>query len=202
MNTHSAYQHMDAVLVAVSGALQAIVDSQDADRVRMHRWKMTRSVYGIGYAITKVDGKTVSMHRLIFGQSCDGSIVDHINGNTLDNRRCNLRIADDAQNQWNRSKRAGRSKFKGVCFHAKSGKWMSRIAVRKRRIQIGLFDSEEAAGRAYDAAAMQHFGEFARCNFESQREVGRGRATGTNPDGGDERIAGDGDGGLPAVQAG
>lgn len=114
---------------------------------------------------------TVSLHRRLLG-SPDGLVVDHINGDRLDNRLENLRLATHAQNSRNRKKpkrtSAGRvptSQFKGVCKTA-SGKWQAQIKHAGRSIHIGTFASEEAAARAYDRNAKTFYGEFALLNYE------------------------------------
>jgi hypothetical protein len=99
------------------------------------------------------------MHRLIM-QAPKGMVVDHINGNGLDNRRCNLRLCTPAQNRRNRHKHAGgRSRFLGVspC----GDKWNARVAGR----YLGLFDDEVEAAKARDRKARQLYGEHAWLNF-------------------------------------
>lgn len=97
--------------------------------------------------------------------------VDHVNGDTLDNRRENLRCATKDQNQQNRRK-TGRasSQWKGVWRHHQNETWCAEIKVNKEKIGLGSFKSEEAAARAYDAAARRWFGEFARLNFPRANE--------------------------------
>jgi len=95
-------------------------------------------------------------------------VVDHINGNGLDNRKANLRLATRRQNQFNRRQRcdAVLSKYKGVTFRKKTNKWLVRIGYCGRRINLGLFDNETDAAKAYDEAAKELFGEFAALNFK------------------------------------
>lgn len=97
-----------------------------------------------------------------------GMHVDHINGDTLDSRRCNLRICTHQQNQWNRKKCRGASNLKGVTLH-KAGcagrHWMARIEKDGHRRFLGYFTTDVEAARAYDAAAKVLFGEYAGLNF-------------------------------------
>jgi hypothetical protein len=89
--------------------------------------------------------------------------VDHINRRKLDCRRANLRTASSSQNSANRRPWTGSSPFKGV--HRFRDKWRAKIQVDGAQRHLGVFDSAEAAARAYDAAAVEAFGEFAWLNF-------------------------------------
>lgn len=160
----------------MSRGLVAVVDVGDVDVIARHRWHAQRSRH-TDYAVTNVRhpdraGYTqLQMHRLILGLGFgDSSKVDHQDGDGLNNRRCNLRLAAAQPNRWNSAARDGAvSRFKGVNWHwfrsKKSGKWRAQIAVDGRQRHLGLFDSEVDAARAYDAAAVELHGEFARLNF-------------------------------------
>lgn len=145
----------------------ALVDDEDFDWLNQWRWKshkITRGETSYFYAmrIVKNNGKRTyqTMHRLILGLAHSSPEVDHRNHNTLDNRRCNLRIATVIQNQGNSRKRAGcTSQYKGVCFV--KGKWRSAIRINRRVTYLGSFTSEVDAAICYAEAAHQHFGEFA-----------------------------------------
>lgn len=94
------------------------------------------------------------------------ALIDHINMNPADNRICNLRLADKRQNGCNRKPQSGStSKFLGVCYVKAVGKWRAALSVNNKTKNLGYFDSEIAAASAYDAAARQFHGEFARPNF-------------------------------------
>jgi hypothetical protein len=99
-------------------------------------------------------------------KSLNDLLVDHINGNGLDNRRANLRLATSAQNNYNRRITSRRtSKYKGVDYHASKRAYRARITVDKKKIFLGHFPDESSAARAYDVAAKKHHKEFAALNF-------------------------------------
>lgn len=146
----------------------AIVDPEDYARLSRHKWYVHAS-WGTYYAAYSrcENGKQrhYYMHRIITG-AADDMVVDHINGNGLDNRRANLRAATRVQNRWNRRKRrVGSSRYKGVDRYAAKGKWRARISLDKKKIHLGYFSTEVEAARAYDEAARRYHGEFASPNF-------------------------------------
>lgn len=108
------------------------------------------------------------LHRLILNAAPD-EICDHINGDGLDNRRCNLRIATHAENCQNARKQKRtdsprqQSKFIGV--HAHREKWVARIAQEQNRYYLGSYTDEVDAALAYDDAARKLYGQHARVNF-------------------------------------
>ena len=107
------------------------------------------------------------MHRQIM-KAPKGMVVDHIDGNGLNNRRSNLRICTPRQNQWNRcplKTRKQTSPFKGVQYPTGKSRPYARIQYNGKTIHIGVFDSEVEAAQAYDRKAVELFGEFAYLNF-------------------------------------
>lgn len=131
----------------------AIVDEEDIHHLRQWRWSVAPNGY--------VRGTKGYLHRFIMKPKA-GFFVDHINGNKLDNRRCNLRICTKAQNTYN-SKGKGNNRFKGVFWVA--NRWMAQIAVDRKTIYLGRYKDEEQAARVYDEAAKKHHKEYARLNF-------------------------------------
>lgn len=146
----------------------ALVDDGDFDLVMQYRWtvqEQTRTGRTHGpYAITNAKGRTLLMHKLI----TDWPLVDHADGNGLNNQQYNLRPASRGQNQWNSGSRGGSSQFKGVHWASTERRWIAQITVGGRPIVLGRFSEEVEAARAYDSAAVKFHGEFARLNFPSE----------------------------------
>lgn len=121
-----------------------------------------------GYAVCKRGGRKWLLHRLVI-EAKKWQIVDHINGDRLDNRRENLRIVDRQENARNRRPAPGKtSEYKGVDWF--KGRWRASIRLPEYRgsRQIGLYDSEQEAAAAYNREALKHFGEHAHLNaFEA-----------------------------------
>lgn len=132
----------------------AIVDATDYAALAGHRWSPGT------YAVRKVRSNVaIFMHRQIMGEPA-GYVVDHINGDTLDNRRCNLRVATLSENAANRRRhRNNRSGVTGVHPHGK--RW--RAGIRKNGYQhwLGVFDTIAEAAAARRAAEPLYFGAFA-----------------------------------------
>ena len=141
---------------------QAIVDDCDYDKVSQYKWWIQPSG-DFYYADGWVNGKHIKMHHFLL-TTPKGMEVDHINHNGLDNRRCNLRVCTRAQNQHNRMKGRGISRFKGVNRHPDDGKWVARIGYEGARLHLGRFHSEDDAGLAYNNAAIALYGEYALLN--------------------------------------
>ena len=147
-----------------------MIDAADIPIIEPYRWTAIQSS-NTWYAKTRIGGRTVYMHRLIvFGdhESETKMKVDHINRNGLDNRRLNLRPVTNSQNTMNsvgRVKRR-RSAYKGVSFRPNSVRpWRAQIEVGGKQLHLGYFTLEVLAALSYDAAAIQHFGPYARLNF-------------------------------------
>jgi hypothetical protein len=141
----------------------AIVDAEDYEWLSKYKWHAV-DTGGKFYAYRCRNKRSISMHRMIMGEP-KGKVVDHRDGNSLNNRRSNLRICTAAENQRNRRFTGGVSRYKGVCFVKKLNKWRTEITFDGRQIHIGLFKDEISAGKAYDKKAKELFGEFAYLNF-------------------------------------
>jgi HNH endonuclease/AP2 domain len=111
------------------------------------------------------NGKTIYLYRHILN-AADGLVVDHVNGNPLDNRKANLRICTQTENCYNSAKRSGaKSKYKGVSIRDEAKPFRARITKDGKGCHIGSFETEIEAALAYDVKAKEMFGEFARLNF-------------------------------------
>lgn len=154
--------------IALKGGAVAIVDPADADRVLAHRWRACSNGRGNVYVRRCGSGSPVYLHRFVIGAQA-GELVDHANGDGLDNRRANLRIADHSANGANRhSPVRGSSRFRGVYWNRRLGRWHAQIGGGNSTTYIGQFDDEAEAARAYDRAATERFGAFAAPNFPEE----------------------------------
>ena len=105
-----------------------------------------------------------SLHRVILNAP-DGADCDHVNGDGLDNRRNNLRFCTTSQNGANRGSQINNTAgFKGISWHKKNKNWNVRIMVHKKMKHLGGFSKKEDAAKAYNNAAIEYFGEFAKLN--------------------------------------
>jgi hypothetical protein len=162
----------DTVLIPLSKGkrrwvMYAKIDRDDFDRVARHKWYPVAS--GKTFYACSTNTKGMPKHHarlhLFIARAQPGEKVDHRNGDGLDCRKANLRKATSQQNAFNAFKTEARvtSKFKGV-HRASSGKWIAQIKKDGEPKLLGLFEDEAEAGRAYDVAAQELFGSFAKTN--------------------------------------
>lgn len=150
-----------AVCIPLTHGMHTVVDIEDYELAISARLSFAKS--RDGYARF---GNKQLLHRVICGTP-QGMLTDHINGNTLDNRRCNLRAATPSQNAKNRiPKRGGTSNYLGVSWSTINKKWEVYITVAEYKTKrVGRFFCEHEAALAYNQAASRLYGEFARLNI-------------------------------------
>lgn len=164
----------DAVFVLLSTrpgrrAYKALVDRDDFDRVTSCRWAPVftgSGVYARATSLRRLPAHHQMMHAFVLRRP-PRQIVDHINGDTLDNRRQNLRIVSAQESAMNRRPPGlvtRSSHFKGVAWDWRATRWRASITVCGQRHELGLFENEATAAAAYDDAAVRLHGEFARTN--------------------------------------
>jgi hypothetical protein len=168
-------EHGSERLIPLSRGNAARVDEADLPLVQDYVWSAKPSKWNV-YAMrgswhprTK-RFQSVLMHRVILQDAIaaapPGLVVDHIDGDGLNNTRRNLRLCTPRENAWNQRRRPGAgSRFQGVHWSEPHGAWTATITLDGRRVSLGMFPTEEEAALAWDEAAFQHRGEFACLNF-------------------------------------
>jgi hypothetical protein len=146
-----------------------VVDEEDAHLLREHNWRVERDMKnGRLYVRASIRARRgvryrLHLHRMIAG-TITGEHTDHKDGDGLNNRRGNLRRCSPQQNGCNRRITGGTSQYKGVFRIPETGRYRAGIKVNYKRKHLGCFASEKEAALAYNAAALEFFGEFALLN--------------------------------------
>lgn len=153
--------------IVLSNGTVALVDEADYATASAHRWHPRRCGERV-YVETKIKRFSIGLHRLLLRPST-GQVVDHIDGNALNNVRSNLRVCSRAENNRNTRKcrRPTQSAFKGVARQGRA--WRAYIHKGGRYCHLGTFQRPEDAAAAYDLAAAAAYGEFAGLNFPEVR---------------------------------
>lgn len=148
----------------------AIIDPEDYDKINQYKWHCINFSYAKRVVYKGRQRTDLYMHRFIC-PAPDDMVVDHINRNSLDNRKANLRPATQKQNVWNRERKnnLGNSPFYGVRWRKDLRKWQVRMYINGKRRLIGNFKDEIEAAKAYDNAAGKHRKEFAILNFPKDK---------------------------------
>ena len=147
-------------IITLAGGKQAIVDDADFERLFAMNWRASQS----GETFYAKNGNDEYMHRLVC--SCpSGMVVDHINGNGLDNRRVNLRAVSANVNALSTKRYSNNtSGYRGVVLDKRRNLYAAQLQVRengvKRKIHLGYFPTPEEASRAYHAAVKERYGNF------------------------------------------
>jgi hypothetical protein len=158
--------------IPLSPKYNVVVDEEDWFILNKHQWHVMftpRIVYAATWVRVSRKFRThVMMHRLIMNPPVDKHI-DHRNHDGLDNRKINLRIATPSQNHGNsRLGRSNRSGYKGVSWNSRNGKWQVFISEYGKNRNLGSFTDQWKAAQAYNAAALEQWGEFAFLNIKKE----------------------------------
>lgn len=151
--------------IILNNGYKTIVDEMDYLTFSKHKWHARESrgkVYACRAIYNNGEQKILRLSREVLGNYLKLE-VDHINGDTLDNRMINLREANRSQNMAN-MRNHNPSGFKGIT--PIQNKWRAQICFKYRKISLGTFETKEQAAKAYDCAARKYFGEFAHTNFQ------------------------------------
>jgi hypothetical protein len=158
-------------LIKLTKGKFAIVDDDDFEYLIQFKWQChnrSNTCYAARSVTVGVKKRiTQKMHQLILGENDLKNGIDHRNGDGLDNRKLNLRFCNQSENNMNKKPRVGcTSKYKGVYLKRSLNKFVSTIKINGRAKHLGFFDNDFDAAIAYDNAAKELFGEFAKINFE------------------------------------
>jgi hypothetical protein len=143
----------------------ALVDDEDYPKVSKHKWfviQRGKSEHACRTVIENGNKRTEYLHRALLNPNSN-EVVDHINGNGLDNQKANLRLCTKQQNSWNSDKNTKNvSGYKGVSFEKTTGKWRVRIRKDGKSYSYGLYEQAEEASKVYLEKAQELFGQYAR----------------------------------------
>lgn len=149
----------DHAEIILNSGHRALIDVEDVEFCKKHYWYENDQ----GYVLSNGDdrGKNIRLHRLLMHIENDSSVVDHINGNPLDNRKQNLRICNRGDNQKNMK---GHNGYPGVSFEKGVNKWRVRIRHNGKNLHVGVYNTEEEAIEARIRAEEKYYGEYGYYN--------------------------------------
>lgn len=160
--------------IIISG-YSVLVDDEDVERIQQYNWWVDNSVlrrYNRYYFRTKIKHgirqyEVMKLHRFIMGCTyMDGTVIDHINNDTLDNRKCNMRFCTQKENARNKRRETrNNSGYKGAKLNKRTGRYNATVKYEQKNYALGSFINLIDAATAYDDVARLLFGEFALVNF-------------------------------------
>lgn len=157
---YNQYYFVDNYVIGVTNntGVEFFIDYEDYPKVCNYTWNEKT---GQGYIVANYNHTKVSLHRLLFDDLNNSNMIDHINRNKKDNRKKNLRIVNNSQNQMNRDKpKQNTSGVKGVYWHKSKEKWQANIQINNKLIYLGIFDSKQDAIEARKKAEKKYFNEY------------------------------------------
>lgn len=137
-----------------------LIDDEDYEKIKHLGWHIN----SMNYVCSGGGNGTMErnyLHRFIMKPKRN-EVVDHINGNKLDNRKCNLRVTSQGKNTSSRTKnnKNNTSGYRGVYWHKAGNKWMASIEFNRKQIYLGLYDTKTEAARAFNEKARELFGDY------------------------------------------
>ena len=164
-------KYANTKVVVLPTGEEVLVDEEDYERVSKVAWHITPQGRVVKNKCLRQDqnGTRTALHRFILGVTDPSIQIDHINRNPLDNRKSNLRVCNQSQNNCNRGKLVTAkttSKYKGVSYKAnrKKNPWYCKVKYQGKHLHLGCFSTEREAGLCYNKFALEHYGEFALLN--------------------------------------
>ena len=146
----------DVAVVTTSSGKSFSIDRADLEAVQRYSWCFSKT----GYLVANIDGKVTKLHRYLLRPEA-GIVIDHINGDPTDNRRCNLRLCTPKENSRNSAPtKSSKTGVVGVKI-VPSGKYVAQIMVNRKNILLGTFDTLEEAAEARRQAETKYFGDYA-----------------------------------------
>ena len=147
----------DAVTIMTASGKEILIDRGDIDKAMRYSWCISKT----GYPVARINNRVVKMHRYLLGLTSGDKVVDHINGNPLDNRRANLRVCSTLENAWNIGlKKTNTSGCAGI-RKTPNNTYNVRITVNRKEIHVGNYKTLDDAVRARKQAEQTYYGEFA-----------------------------------------
>mgnify|MGYP003392956036 CR=1 FL=1 len=157
-------------LIKLPNNLFTMVDDEDFEIINKFKWNCSTNRSKLPYVqrytpFLNKKRSCIKLHRQIMSAK-EGQYVDHINGNSLDNRKVNLRICTNKENSRNsRISRNNTSGYKGVIWNKRNKNWRARIGLEGKMFDLGSYKNKEDAAKAYNDGAIKYYGEYANLNI-------------------------------------